>query len=180
MPPIGEKKYCMITEGISARGNLLGALGREGIGSYGSRGVPLNCYSASTQKIIANAEVINILNILELDFFSKDSKKTIAYDKVVIATDADCFNENTLIKTKNGIKKIKDLTYDDQILNGSNEYKNIKQIVKKVSNETILIKLGPDTLECSPNQILPIYRENKVIFIQAKNVINTDKFLKLK
>ena len=85
----GDKKYLLLVEGLSARAGLSGALGRNGFAYYAGRGVPLNAYDATTQKITANEELKDIVNILELDLFSKDSDKTISFDKIVIATDAD-------------------------------------------------------------------------------------------
>lgn len=85
----GDKKYLLLVEGLSARAGLSGALGRNGFAYYAGRGVPLNAYDATTQKVTANEELKDIVNILELDLFSKDSNKTISFDKIVIATDAD-------------------------------------------------------------------------------------------
>ena len=85
----GDKKYLLLVEGLSARAGLSGALGRNGFAYYAGRGVPLNAYDATSQKITANEELKDIVNILELDLFSKDSDKTISFDKIVIATDAD-------------------------------------------------------------------------------------------
>ena len=85
----GDKKYLLLVEGLSARAGLSGALGRNGFAYYAGRGVPLNAYDATTQKITSNEELKDIVNILELDLFSKDSNKTISFDKIVIATDAD-------------------------------------------------------------------------------------------
>ena len=85
----GDKKYLLLVEGLSARAGLSGALGRNGFAYYAGRGVPLNAYDATTQKVTANEELKDIVNILELDLFSKDSDKTISFDKIVIATDAD-------------------------------------------------------------------------------------------
>ena len=85
----GDKKYLLLVEGLSARAGLSGALGRNGFAYYAGRGVPLNAYDATTQKITSNEELKDIVNILELDLFSKDSDKTISFDKIVIATDAD-------------------------------------------------------------------------------------------
>lgn len=89
MPPIGEKKYCFLVEGLSARGGLAGSLGRKGYGFYSGRGVPLNAYSATVQAISANQELKDISAILELDLFGKDKNKTISFEKIILANDAD-------------------------------------------------------------------------------------------
>lgn len=88
MSSIGAKKYFLICEGLSARGGLSAALGRDGYSFFAARGVPLNGYSASIQAISANEELKDISNILELDLFGKGDK-TISFDKIVLANDAD-------------------------------------------------------------------------------------------
>ena len=83
------KKYCLLCEGLSARGGLSAALGREGFAYFAGRGVPLNAYDAKVQAISANQELKDIASILELDLFGKEGKKTIAFEKVILANDAD-------------------------------------------------------------------------------------------
>ena len=89
MASIGDKRYCLLCEGLSARGGLSSALGRNGYAYFAGRGVPLNAYDANIQAISANKELKDIAAILELDLFGKEEKKTIAFDKVVLANDAD-------------------------------------------------------------------------------------------
>ena len=89
LSPIGEQKYLALCEGASAMSGISSCLGRNGIGYYAMRGVPLNSYSASTQKIIANVELKDIINILGLDISQSSNAKTISFDKVLITTDAD-------------------------------------------------------------------------------------------
>lgn len=89
MAPIGEQKYCIICEGLSARGGLSAALGRKGYGFVAARGVPLNAYDATVQAISANQELKDIAAILELDLFGKEQNKTISFDKIILANDSD-------------------------------------------------------------------------------------------
>lgn len=89
MAPIGEQKYCIICEGLSARGGLSAALGRKGYGFIAARGVPLNAYDATVQAISANQELKDIAAILELDLFGKEQNKTISFDKIILANDSD-------------------------------------------------------------------------------------------
>ena len=84
-----DKKYCLLCEGLSARGGLSSALGRKGFSYFAGRGVPLNAYDAKVQAISANQELKDIASILELDLFGKEDKKTIAFEKVILANDAD-------------------------------------------------------------------------------------------
>ena len=89
MAPIGEKKYLFLCEGQSATSSLCSCIGRNGCGFYSLRGLPINTLDNSIQKIAANQEFKDVMNILELDV-TKDSKDVkISFDKIVIATDQD-------------------------------------------------------------------------------------------
>ena len=88
MSPIGEQKYLALCEGQSASSNISACLGRNGIGYYSMRGLMLNCYDSTIQRIAANQELKDIFNILNLDI-SSGGNKTISFDKVLITTDND-------------------------------------------------------------------------------------------
>ena len=89
-PGIGEKKYLFLVEGLSAGGGLMKCLGRDGKYFYCLRGLALNAYDSSIQKIAANQEIKEVMNILNLDLTKKDNEsQVIEFDKIVIATDAD-------------------------------------------------------------------------------------------
>lgn len=79
--------YFMICEGDSASGSLMSALGRERYGYFASKGVPINAYDVSIMKVVKNAEVDVVSNILGLQF--NGANRTMSYKNVVIATDAD-------------------------------------------------------------------------------------------
>ena len=89
MSPIGEQKYLALCEGASAMSGISSCLGRNGIGYYAMRGLPLNAYDSTMQKIVANAELKDIVNILSLDITKSDTTKTMSFEKVLITTDAD-------------------------------------------------------------------------------------------
>lgn len=89
MAPIGEQKYLALVEGNSAASGLQASLGRDGIGYFACRGLPINAYSQSIQKIVQNEEFKTIMSILNLDVSNKESEKTISFDKILIATDSD-------------------------------------------------------------------------------------------
>lgn len=88
--PVGEKKYLFLVEGQSAGAGLLKTLGRQGKGYYCLRGLALNAWDSSIQKISANQEVKDVLNILGLDVSpEKNANKRPDYEKIVIAVDQD-------------------------------------------------------------------------------------------
>lgn len=78
-PSIGSRKYLMVCEGASASGGLIPTLGREGIGYYELKGVPLNAYTATQQKFTDNPELSMLYQII----------KNEGYEYVIYATDQD-------------------------------------------------------------------------------------------
>ena len=86
-PPIGEKKYLILSEGDSATAGLQPVFGRQGIGYFSLRGKPLNTFDAKTLKIVANKEIQAIVDILNLDL--TDTKTDMEYEKVVYGSDED-------------------------------------------------------------------------------------------
>lgn len=88
LSPTGKDfKYFIIAEGVSAMGGISQALGRNGIGYYASRGVPLNVYDARLSKIAANAEFKDITSIMGIDPTKKN--EDIIPEMVVLGNDAD-------------------------------------------------------------------------------------------
>lgn len=88
LPAIKEKKFLMVTEGDSASGGLVPALGRSQISFFSTRGVPLNAYTANTKELAANEELTNIIKILNLDI-SNPETQSLTHKYVVLAEDAD-------------------------------------------------------------------------------------------
>ena len=89
MSSIGAPKYLFLCEGQSAQSSLCSCLGRDGCAYYACRGLPINCLDNSMQKIAANQEFKDIMNILGLDITKDHEVKTINFEKIVIATDQD-------------------------------------------------------------------------------------------
>ena len=92
MSPSGGtgNKYLFLCEGQSAQSSLCSCIGRDGCGYYSLRGLPINTLDNSIQKIAANQEFKDVMNILDLDIAKNDDdNKSISFDKVVIATDQD-------------------------------------------------------------------------------------------
>lgn len=178
--PIAHKQYLALCEGASAMSGISACLGRKNIGYYAMRGLPINAYDSSMQKIIANQELKDIINILNLDISKTDSEKTIDFDKILITTDADCFAANTLIATNNGIKEIKDVTYQDKVLSSDGKYHDILDIITKQTTELTVIHFQNNYLITSNYQKLFVCRNKKIIEVFAKDIQPTDLFLKRK
>ena len=178
--PIGERKYLALCEGASAMSGISSCLGRNGIGYFAMRGVPLNAYDSSIQRIVANQELKDIINILGLDISKSAENKTIDYDKVLITTDADCFAEDTLVQTNSGLKKIADITYDDKVMSSDGQYHNIVDIITKKTNDLIVIEINNSYIITTPFQKMLVYRDYKIQEIYAKDLLKNDMLLKQK
>ena len=92
LPPLGGsgKRYLALCEGASAQSGISACLGRDGIGYYAMRGLPLNAYDSSMQKIVANQELKDIMSILNLDLSKPSSgEQPIDFERVLITTDND-------------------------------------------------------------------------------------------
>ncbi len=79
LPAIKHKKYLFLTEGESASGSLIPALGREENGFYMLKGMPLNAYDASLSKFNNNKELSELYQIIQNE----------EYDYIIAATDQD-------------------------------------------------------------------------------------------
>lgn len=88
LPATKEKKYLMVTEGDSASGGLVPALGRSQVSFFSTRGVPLNAYTATTKELAANEELTNIIKILNLDI-ANSNMHNLTHRYIVLAEDAD-------------------------------------------------------------------------------------------
>lgn len=89
MKPVGGQRMLFLCEGQSASSSLCSCIGRDGCGYYSLRGLPVNALDNSMQKIAANQEFKDVMNILDLDITKDAPSKQIAFEKVVIATDQD-------------------------------------------------------------------------------------------
>lgn len=86
-PPIGDKKYLVITEGQSAFGGISPVLGRRNISYYQIKGKIFNCQDTTIKRAMENQEINDLVNILGIDVTNPDSN--MSFEKVVIASDED-------------------------------------------------------------------------------------------
>lgn len=90
MSPIGARLNLFLCEGQSAQSSLCSCLGRESNGYYSLRGLPINVLENSIQKIAANQEFKDVMNILDLDISKADGTDGhISFERIVIACDQD-------------------------------------------------------------------------------------------
>ncbi|NTW91284.1 MAG: hypothetical protein HGA35_05085 [Erysipelotrichaceae bacterium] len=87
LAPIGDSKYCVLTEGDSAKGGISAILGRQDYGYFPLRGKPLNVHGTPIGKIAANEELKNVMTILGLDISKPIDDMN--FQNVLIASDQD-------------------------------------------------------------------------------------------
>lgn len=175
MAAIGKRTYCVLAEGLSAMSGISSCLGRNGFGYYAMRGLPINAYSQSMQKISANQEFKDIMNILGLDI-TKDAKNTdIEYEKVLIATDADCYEGDTLVLMEEGVKPIGEVVVGDRVLDADGVAREVVDVVSKRTNEVVVIRtVNGGCLTVSRGQKVIVDRNWETLEVPAEEVLDTD------
>jgi hypothetical protein len=168
----------------SAHSSVLAGLSPQDtnyIGVYPLKGKPLNVRDIELSSIRENEQIKKIINILGLEFGKKytDTKK-LRYGKVVLMADADCIDENTMVKTKRGYIPIKYIDYDDYVLTHNNKWKKVLNIIKTKKNNVVSITVNGEDYIFGEEHEIPVFRDGDVIFIKAKNILKTDKILKKK
>jgi len=88
-PPSRKQRFLFLCEGDSAFGGISPILGREEIGYYAMKGVPLNAYERSNNTILKNTELNGIIQILGLNITQDISDTDCQYDYIVMANDQD-------------------------------------------------------------------------------------------
>ena len=153
--------------------------GRDYWGVYPLKGKPINVRGEKVSKIKENNEIKDVVSAIGLEFGKKyTSTKELRYGKLVLISDADCVDENTLILSKRGYVEIKNLNYDDEILTHSGEYKRILNIIETNKEKYIEIISGKEVFKFGENHEIPVFRNGKINLIKAKDIQKTDKLLK--
>lgn len=166
-------------EGDSAAGAFRKYRVPETMGAFALRGKFINVSEMTNSKLVQNEEAVNLMASIGLKLGQAPDLRDLRYGRVLLYTDADCLEENTLILTKLGNKKISDVTYEDEILTHSGEYKKVKNIISKDISRFVKIKVNGNTIFCSEDHKLLIFRDGEVIELGAKYLKYSD-FLLLK
>ena len=180
---MGKANDChiLLTEGDSAKNFSIAGFsvtGRDNFGAFPLRGKLLNVRGLPISKIKENEEIKNLVQLLGLEFGKKyKDTSELRYGKVVILTDADCLEENTLINTNGGYKKIKDLTYSDKVLTHTGKYKNIIQIIESKKSRHIDININGTIFNFGEYHKIPVYRDGNIEIIYAKDILKPDLLL---
>lgn len=149
----------------------------ESMGAFALKGKFTNVSELTNQKLVQNAEVVNLMGAIGLKLGQEPDLKHLRYGRILFYVDADCLEENTLIFTKNGEKRISDINYDDEILTHTGEYKRVKNIIQKDISRFVKIKVNGNTIFCSEDHKLMIMRDGIVQEVKAKDIKYSDFFL---
>lgn len=147
------------------------------MGSFALKGKFINVSEISSRKLTENTEAVNLMAALGISIGTEVNLKDLRYGKILIYTDADCLEENTIVVTKSGNKPISEIDYTDEILTHTGEYKKVTNIISKEMSKYIKITVNGDTIECSEDHKLVVVREGEVIEIKAKDLRYDDQFL---
>lgn len=174
---VEEDKSFVLTNGIishnSAMGSILQKRDPRIDAVYSLKGKIKN--ARSIRDLSSNAEIIDLMNILNLE---PNDGKQCSFANIALAVDADCLSEDTLIQTINGNKKLKDIIHGDLVLSHDGKYHEVINIVESEKPEYIEIKFGNDLIKCSLNHKFRIVRNNDIIDVKACDLLDTDLFIK--
>jgi len=92
-----------------------------------------------------------------------------------------CLSPNTYVYTKEGNKKISDISNGDLVLTHNGDFEQVLYCNTEEHNEIIEFHLEDGTkFICSPNHKWIIIRNGSKIEIEAKDILNTDEFTEYK
>ena len=101
------------------------------MGSFALKGKFINVSEISSRKLTENTEAVNLMAALGISIGTEVNLKDLRYGKILIYTDADCLEENTIVVTKSGNKPISEIDYTDEVLTHTGEYKKVNNIISK-------------------------------------------------
>ena len=166
-----------VFEGDSASASFRKYRSAESMGAFALRGKFINVSEINNQKLVQNNEAVNLMAAIGLKLGQPIDLKTLRYGRILITADADCLDENTIIMTESGEKKISDINYDDKILTHTGDYKKVRNIFKKEISKHIKFIINGNEFTCSPEHKLIIVRDGEVMEMEAKNIKYSDFFL---
>lgn len=112
---------------------------------------------------------------------SKEIKDAAAgKDAADVGQRAKCLCPDTLIKTKEGIKKLKDVSEGEEVLTHLGRYRKIKNKWSVPHESYLVIKTqSGKEIKLSKEHRLLVKRENQLIYLEAQEIKQTDKLVSL-
>lgn len=178
-----ESSKCklFVTEGLSASILAISGfsvIGRDYSGSYPLGGKPLNVNGMRIKSVSENDEIKEIIQILGLEYGKKyTDTKSLRYGNIVMMTDADCVDGDTIVRTMDGDKKIKDVTYFDSVLTHTGVYKPITNIVESVKCRYVEVVINGEIVKMGEYHKIPVMRDGEVKVVCAKDITINDLLL---
>ena len=174
---VEEDESFVLANGIvshnSAVGSILQKRDPKTEGAYALKGKIKNCKNIGD--LSDNKEILELMQILGLDPTVKNTNVT-GYKKIVIATDPDCLEENTLVSTNRGNIKIKDIVPGDLVNTHLGERKVLNS-TEKIDDSYIEISIRGNKFICTRDHKFPVVRDGNLIIIKANELLNSDFLL---
>jgi DNA polymerase-3 subunit alpha len=121
----------------------------------------------------AGSLVSYLLDITEVDSI----KGNLSFERFL--NPERCLHPDMLVKTKNEVKKIKDINIGDKILTLDGLYRKVKNKEINKTKKTLRIKYKDGYVECTPNHKFMIFRDKKFIEVKASEINVKDNIIKL-
>ena len=96
---------------------------------------------------------------------------------IVEGDSASCVLGTTLIRTKNGLKQIKDIEIGDEVLTHTGQYKKVYDKFTTKKKKRALLQIKGHSYICSDDHKFYINSNGKLIFKELRNVNETDFFV---
>jgi hypothetical protein len=128
----------------------------------------------SLRDLSSNNEILELMQILNLD--PENSKLECPFQKIVIATDADCLSGETFIPTSEGIKKAENINPGDEILTPTG-YTTVLRVQAQNFDEIFEIETEKIKITCSPDHKFPVFRDQEMQIIEAKEILKSDQLI---
>jgi hypothetical protein len=171
---IEEDESFVLDNGVISHNSAMGSIlqKRDSIneGAYALKGKIKNARNLS--ELAETKEILELMQILNLDPNSPND--SCPYRKIVIAADQDCLHGDTGILTSDGIKKISEILPGDMVMSHSGNYREVKSVYEKKSEEMIEISILGVVVKCTPDHKFPIMRNGEILLEKAKNIKNED------